>query len=61
MIEFKGISPRQKVDISIRELWVALKKLSDTGIENITDEDLNLWTLVTAHSAMQERLETLTA
>lgn len=43
-------------NIVIRKLWVLMKRLSDLQGQSMTDEDLDLWTKVTEHSAIQNRL-----
>jgi hypothetical protein len=42
---------------AIRLLWCIFRELSDVvEPEDITDEDMTLWGLVTSHSAVQDRL-----
>ncbi len=42
----------------IRRLWASLNKtLELEGVKKLSDEDLDLWILVTAHTAIQEKLE----
>ncbi len=47
-----------KRDRLIRELWLTMKELSYLqGCKDFTDEDLNVWTAVTGHSAIQDKLD----
>jgi len=41
-------------DNAIRSLWITLRSLSDVG--EMSEEDLELWSKVTRHSSIQERL-----
>ena len=45
-------------DMLIRKLWLVLHDISymENAAENMTDEDLNLWTRITEHSAVQNNL-----
>ncbi len=44
-------------DNVIRALWCAFRNLADVlDADEWTDEDLDLWTQVTQHSAVQSRL-----
>ncbi len=46
-----------KRDRLIRELWEVLNNMYNIGgSDNLTDEDLNLWTDVTCHSGNQNKL-----
>ena len=50
---------RDKRDIFIRKLWQVLNDLSVIeGVEGFKDEDLDLWTRITNHSAIQNRRNT---
>lgn len=45
-------------DKLIRRLWCVLNDINSlVKLDDFTDEDLNLWTKVTSHSAMQKQLE----
>ena len=45
-------------DRLILELWIVFRKMSDEiDPEEFTDEDLELWGVVTKHSTVQKRLE----
>lgn len=48
---------REVVNQTICVLWLAFRDLSDEGVDFITDADLDLWTQVTAHPAIQDRLK----
>jgi hypothetical protein len=41
----------------ICQLWGALREIRDILGDEMTEEDMNLWTLVTNHSAVQDRLD----
>ncbi len=42
----------------ICQLWVVLNDILElSGSDGYSDEDLNLWTKATCHSAIQEKLE----
>lgn len=44
-------------DRAIRTLWVALRNLSTLrATDEMTDEDVELWEMVTRHSAVQDVL-----
>lgn len=48
---------KRRRDNLIRDLWLVLNKLSyDIKLDNYTKEDLDLWSKVTEHSAIQDRL-----
>jgi hypothetical protein len=45
-------------DVLIRQLWTTFNNLSyEIKINEWTDEDLDLWTKITNHRAIQDRLE----
>lgn len=51
---------RQRVNSAARELWLALRELSDyylTDCDQIPDADMNLWAAVSAHPAVKDRLK----
>ena len=49
---------KEKRDGLIRQLWLVFRDMSDIyDAEKFTDEDLELWGLVTGHSAVQDRLK----
>jgi hypothetical protein len=49
-------------DYLIRRVWSVMAKLCDELKEDLmTDEDLAVWTPVTAHSAVQSKLDTAPA
>lgn len=41
-------------DVLIKKLWVVFRKMSDIQGLEMTDEDVNLWSLVTNHSGCQK-------
>jgi hypothetical protein len=46
----------RKRNVLIRQLWVVFRKMSDFQGLEMTDEDANLWSLVTNHSACQKSI-----
>jgi hypothetical protein len=45
-------------DVLIRQLWTTFNNLSyEIKINEWTDEDLDLWTKITNHRTIQDRLE----
>lgn len=52
---------REDIDKKIRQLWSKLREMSDlVTIDDFSEEDLNLWTRVTEHSAVQKNIRHLT-
>lgn len=50
------------IDLRIIELWSLLKLRFDlVGEKNFTDDDAELWSAVTLHRAVQERLNEQTS
>ncbi len=47
---------RRSLDFAIRRLWSELADLSKTNERYLTEQDLELWTMVTMHKAIQDRL-----
>ena len=48
----------ERRDQLIRDMWRVFRDLSDVrSPDDFTDEDLNIWTAVTAHSAIQNKFE----
>ena len=47
----------KKRDNTIGKLWIILNSISYIQGTSMTDEDLNLWTKVTHHSAIQNALK----
>lgn len=47
---------RTELDNAIRTLWCAFRDASDDHGKDLTQADLDLWGLVTRHSAIQDRL-----
>ena len=43
-------------DVLIRKLWLIFRKMSDIQGLKMTDEDVNLWSLITNHSGCQNVL-----
>ena len=48
---------KMNVNSAIRELWLKLRDLTDFGVEAISEEDLDLMTAISGHSAIQDRLK----
>lgn len=54
----KLLNLKRNRDDKIRSLWSVLNEISYlTGIDDFSEEDLNLWSRVTEHSAIQDRLK----
>jgi len=51
---------RLHIDGVIRQLWLLYRLTSDEHADILTDQDLELWELVTQHKAIQDKLNTLT-
>lgn len=48
---------RIKTENTIRELWQLFDDLSYIHIDCITDDDLDIWSAITEHDAIQLHLE----
>lgn len=44
---------REEMDYAIRRLWLKFRDASDFHLDELTQEDLDLWDLVTRHNAVQ--------
>ena len=45
-------------DTLIRELWLVFRNMSDiVGVADFEDDDLGIWSAVTKHNAIQNRLD----
>jgi hypothetical protein len=66
-MRLEGPTPKDQMDIAdlkedrnwrIRALWVVMEALSNKQkVEDFTNEDLRLWTAITEHSAIQDKLK----
>lgn len=56
MVDAKS-DARRRTDEAIRQCWVALHDLSELGVGNVRDDDLAVWSKLTAHRAVQDWLE----
>lgn len=55
-----GLRPRDEVDRKIRELWLFFAKRFDQSSNRLrlfTDDDIDVWTSLTKHPAVQGVLE----
>jgi len=47
-----------KRDKLVRELWIIMRDIQEiTGVEEFNDADLDLWTSITTHRAIQRQLK----
>ena len=51
---------KEVVDRAILQLWLALFDLSSLGIEAISDENADLFSVIGKHSAVKSRLQKTT-
>jgi len=57
----KGLELLKESAILIKQLWAVFRKISDIQGTDMSDEDLNLWSAITNHSACQLVLESAKA
>lgn len=50
---------RARIDEAVRQVWLACRDASEVDVGMLTDQDMKLWEIVTAHPAIQDRLNAL--
>jgi hypothetical protein len=51
-----GTVLRARIDDAVRKVWLAYRDASDAHADMMTEQDLELWAVVTRHRAVQDRL-----
>jgi hypothetical protein len=46
---------RDRIDNAIRQVWLEFRDASDYHMEMLTQQDLDLWSEITKHKAIQSR------
>lgn len=47
---------RARIDHTVRQVWLAYRDASDVNADMLTEQDMELWGVVTRHAAIQDRL-----
>lgn len=47
---------RVRIDDAVRKVWLAYRYASDVSVDMLTEQDMELWCIVTSHRAIQDRL-----
>lgn len=47
---------RARIDDAVRQVWLAYRSASDVNADMLTEQDMELWEVVTRHAAIQDRL-----
>jgi hypothetical protein len=50
---------RARIDDSVRQVWMAYRDASDVSVDMLTEQDMELWGIVTRHAAIQDRLNAM--
>jgi hypothetical protein len=50
---------RARIDDSVRQVWMAYRDASDVSVDMLTEQDMELWGIVTRHVAIQDRLNAM--
>lgn len=49
---------RARIDDAVRKVWLAYRDASQANLDMLTEQDMELWEIVTRHRAIQDRLNT---
>lgn len=52
----RGSEARARIDDAVRKVWLAYRDASDVNADMLTEQDMELWGIVTRHRAIQDRL-----
>ncbi len=50
---------RARIDDSVRQVWLAYRDASDVSVDMLTEQDMELWDIVTRHPAIQDGLNAM--